>query len=66
MRDATIWGHVIGGQSRLGEGGLLQEYDPATGAKGFQIARGKAADVARLKESRAGLVHSFRMPTPRR
>ena len=29
-------------------------------------AWGKAADVAKLKESRAGLVHSFRMPAPRR
>ena len=46
MTDAMIWGHVIGGQSRPGEGGLLQEYDPATGAKGYQIARGNSADVA--------------------
>ena len=29
-------------------------------------AWGKAADVVKLKESRAGLVHRFRMPAPRR
>jgi acyl-CoA reductase-like NAD-dependent aldehyde dehydrogenase len=46
MTGAMIWGHVIAGQSRPGEGGLFQEYDPATGAKGYQIARGNSADVA--------------------
>ena len=46
MTDAMIWGHAIGGKSRAGEGGLLQEYDPATGTKGYQIARGGALDVA--------------------
>lgn len=42
----SIWGQVIDGKTWPGEGGLLQEYDPSTGAKGFQVARGGAADVA--------------------
>ena len=43
---AEPWGHVIDGESRPGEGGFLQEYDPATGAKGYRIARGATGDVA--------------------
>ncbi len=47
MTNTTaIWGHVIDGKSCPGEAGVLQEYDPATGAKGYLIARGSAGDVA--------------------
>ena len=41
------WGHVIDGQAEAIGPESLREADPATGADGFRITRGTAADVGR-------------------
>lgn len=46
MTNTNLWGHAINGQSRPGEAGILQEFDPSTGASSYQIARGGPADIA--------------------
>lgn len=51
MTTLSTWGHVIDGQIIAGDRGHLQEYDPATGAEGYRIARGGEPDVARAVAS---------------